>query len=169
MRILHDWLKLSNWAALFTNQRGLYYDIYALRKQGWCESDCFQEYNKLLKFLNPADAKEKAIWSKMVKIRRNSKPIRVESAFGGLGIYKKEIFLKFDYSPRSNSFLESEHVILHNKIDESFGELFILPNLTNFSWNPHNLARFKLFRKLNNLTDTSSLIRIRKFIRKRLA
>lgn len=169
LRVLKDWINNSNWTALFANQTGAYFDIYALRKQGWIEGDCFQEYSKLLEFLSPAAAKQKAIWSKMIKIRKGAKPIRVLSAFGGLGVYRKEVFLAHDYSPASNNYEISEHVVLHKKLIGNFNQLLILPNLTNFSWNPHNLSKYKVFRKLDNLSNKNYLIFARKLIRKRLA
>lgn len=169
LQVLKQWLNLKNWSALFANQSGLYYDIFALRKSGWCEKDCFIEYFKLQKYFYAEVAKELAIWSKMVRIPKNSGPIKVQSAFGGLGIYKKEIFLNFDYSPPGNNFTESEHVILHKKIDRNFGELYILPNLINFSWNPHNLSRFRTFRMLDRHMSAKIFLPIRKLIRKQIA
>jgi hypothetical protein len=169
LKVLKDWINKPNWTALFANQTGAYFDIYALRKQGWSEGDCFQEYFKLLEFFNPEDAKHKAIWSKMLKVRKDTKPIRVLSAFGGLGIYRKEVFFAHDYSPTSDNYEISEHVVLHNKLRDNFDELLILPNLTNFSWNPHNLSKYKVFRELDNLSNRNFLIFVRKLIRKTLA
>jgi len=169
LRVLKDWINNSNWTALFANQTGPYFDIYALRKQGWSEGDCFQEYFGLLEFFSPEIAKQKAVWSKMLNIPKDSKPIRVLSAFGGLGIYRKEVFLVHDYSPASDNYEISEHVVLHYKLKDNFGELLILPNLTNFSWNPHNLSKYRVFRKLDNLSNKYFLIYVRKLIRKRLA
>ena len=57
----------NNWSAIFANQTGLYYDVYALRKKGWVENDCFDEYEKFSATMSPQVAKELAIWSKMKK------------------------------------------------------------------------------------------------------
>jgi len=165
---LRFWLTQKNWAALFANQTGCYYDIYALRKNGWNEIDCFVEYKKLRSHLPEQLAKKRAIWSKMIRIPKNSKPIKVESAFGGLAIYRREVFTRYDYQPIVNRFEESEHVVLHRKIGGDLGDLLIIPNLTNFSWNPHNLSKYSIFRKFDSWTKYYGLKRIRKLIRKHL-
>jgi hypothetical protein len=169
LKVLNTWLNQKNWAALFTNQTGSYYDIYALRKKGWNENDCFVEFRRLKSSLPSKLAKKEAIWGKMVRIPKDSKPIKVQSAFGGLGIYRKEIFVRYDYTPPLHLVEESEHVVLHYKIDKKYGGLFILPSLTNFSWNPHNLSKFEIFRKFDSLTNYAGLKKTRKFLRKRLA
>lgn len=166
---LNFWLGQENWAAIFANQTGNYYDIYALRKEGWNENDCLVEYRKLLVDLPSNLAKNEAIWKKMIKIPIDAKPIKVQSAFGGLGIYKKEVFIRYDYQPRPNQIEQSEHVVLHDKIDKKYGDLYIVPNLTNFSWSPHNLSKFVFFRKFDSITRCIGLKKTRKILRKRLA
>jgi hypothetical protein len=94
--------------------------------------------------------------------------ISVDSAFGGLGLYRKNLFLEHDYTSNSNDYFESEHVVFHKKIKEAQGTLLIVPNLTNFSWGPHNLSKFKIFRFLDRSTNLKSLQGIRSFIRKAL-
>ncbi len=167
--VLNFWITQKNWAALFANQTGCYYDIYALRKNGWNEIDCFVEYKKLLSQLPTHLAKKRAIWSKMIHIPRNSRPIKVDSAFGGLAIYRREVFTRYDYQPSFNRFEESEHVILNSKIKGDLGDLLIVPSFTNFSWNPHNLSKYTLFRELDSWTKYYGLKRIRKLVRKHLA
>jgi len=157
------------WSAIFANQTGLYYDIYALRKKGWVENDCFTEYRKFSMSMSSQDAKELAIWSKMRKIRRNSPLIPVDSAFGGLGIYRKNVFMKFDYSLSPEQLHESEHVSLHKKITDSNGLLFINPNMTNFSWGAYSLSRFKFFRMLDQASNRKGFRTIRSFGRKLLS
>ena len=158
-----------NWSAIFANQTGLYYDIYALRKKGWVENDCFTEYMQFSMSMSSQDAKELAIWSKMRKIRKNSPLIPVDSAFGGLGIYRKNIFMKFDYSLSPEQLHESEHVSLHKKITDSNGLLFINPNMTNFSWGAYSLSRFKFFRMLDQASNRKGFRTIRSFGRKLLS
>jgi hypothetical protein len=158
-----------SWSAIFANQTGLYYDIYALRKKGWVENDCFTEYRKFSMSMSSQDAKELAIWSKMRKIRRNSPLIPVDSAFGGLGIYRKNVFMKFDYSLSPEQLHESEHVSLHKKITDSNGLLFINPNMTNFSWGAYSLSRFKFFRMLDQASNRKGFRTIRSFGRKLLS
>jgi hypothetical protein len=169
LRPLDFWLSKKNWAAIFANQTGNYYDIYALRKKGWSENDCFVEYRNLRVNLSSDLAKNKAIWKKMIKIPKDAKPIKVQSAFGGLGIYRKEVFIRYNYQPKLNQIEQSEHVTLHYKINRKYGDLYIVPNLTNFSWNPHNLSKFVFFRKFDSFTRYMRLKKTREILRKRLA
>ena len=159
----------QSWDAIFANQTGRYYDIYALRKKGWVENDCFADYKKFLINKSSQDAKELAIWSKMRKIGKNSPLIPVDSAFGGLGIYRQNVFMNFDYSLLNEQIHESEHVSLHKKITDSNGLLFIVPNMTNFSWSAHNLSSFKLLRMLDQASNRKGFKIIRGFARKLLS
>jgi hypothetical protein len=164
--LVHD----NNWAGLFVNQAGPYYDIYALRKQGWVEGDCFKEFNELAKVFSIRNAKRLAVWSKMRKIPRSYSLLSVDSAFGGLALYRKEVFERFDYELVSEEFKgESEHVSLHKKITKVGGQLFIVPSMTNFSYAPHNLAKYPFFRGIDLLLRASFLRRFRKTLRKLLA
>jgi hypothetical protein len=159
----------DSWSAVFANQTGRYYDIYALRKKGWVETDCFVEYRGFSMSMDPQAAKDLAIWSKMKKIKKDSPLIPVDSAFGGLGIYKKEVFVRFDYSLLPGKLHESEHVSLHKKITDSNGLLFIVPNMTNFSWGTNNLSSFKMFRMLDQASNRKGFTTIRRFARKLLS
>jgi hypothetical protein len=156
------------WAALFANQKGRYFDIYALRHDSWMPTDCFTEVTNLIeKGLSSRDAKQIAIWSKMRKIYRDKAPIPVKSAFGGMGLYKSWVFDKFDYSINETPLgaTESEHVALHHKIQNAGGSMYILPWFTNFGWNPHNLASFRSLRFLDKVTKTKVLKPIRQALR----
>lgn len=169
LRQIEKLISEDGWDAIFANQTGRYYDIYALRKKGWVENDCFVDYKKLSMSTSPQVAKELAIWSKMKKIRKNHPLIPVDSAFGGLGIYRKNIFINFDYSLPNEQIHESEHVSLHKKITDSNGLLFIVPNMTNFSWSAHNLSSFRLLRMLDQASNRKGFKIIRSFARKLLS
>lgn len=159
------------WAALFANQKGRYFDIYALRHDSWMPTDCFTEVTKLKeKGLSGEEAKQLAIWSRMRKINKDGAPIPVDSAFGGMGLYKSWVFEKFDYSINEtpSEATDSEHVSLHHKIQNAGGSMYIVPWFTNFGWNPHNLASFRSLRFLDRVTKTRVLKPIRQALRSRL-
>ena len=163
--ILEDW-----WDGLFINQKGPYYDIYALRKKGWVEDDCFKTYQELALKMPTREAKKKAIWSQMRRIPLDEELIEVDSAFGGLGVYRREVFENFDYKLTSEKDIgESEHVSLHKKIVDSGGRLFIVPEMTNFSYAPHNLAAYNVFRSIDRLLKARFLQGFRRKLRKLLA
>ena len=154
----------QEWSALFCNQTGRYYDIYALRADNWSESDCFLEARKISIEKGWKIARQEAIWSKMIHVSKKQKEaIAVHSAFGGMGLYKSEVFEYFDYSvDLNNSAFESEHVALHKKIEAAGGKMFILPGFTNFSWNTHNLSSFNFFRYLDTISKKLPLKSFRK-------
>ena len=170
---LHPLAKLvskNDWDGLFVNQRGPYYDIYALRKDGWVEDDCFKRYRELARQMPAKKAKKEAIWSQMQRIPRDKELIEVESAFGGLGVYRRRVFENFDYaSLNETSTGESEHISLHKKIVNSGGKLFIVPAMTNFSYSPHNLAAYGIFRCIDLLLKAQILRGFRRMLRKLLA
>jgi hypothetical protein len=155
----------NNWDVCFSNQTFGYYDLYALRSKGWVENDCFDElailkekfpfsqrYNNslfgfLLAFKHFDRLRVQAIYSKMHKLKGHL--IRVDSAFGGLAVYKPEIFLRFDYSTISETnFGKCEHLDLHSKCVNSGLKLYIDPKLINSHWNEYNLNKFKATRFL---------------------
>lgn len=140
------------WSALFANQKHKYYDIYALRHPIWCPNDIREEIAWYKKYFPNYSAKDLATFKKMIKIPTDSDPIPVDSAFGGLGIYRTESFLKFDYTPtNSNSHEISEHVVLNRKIVEGGGKIYIDPQLLNFGWIHHSLETYRWWRMVNLL------------------
>lgn len=158
------------WDALFANQKGRYFDIYALRSSHWCNGDCYQEASELESLLSipRVSAKQIAIWNKMRNIPIHASPIEVQSAFGGLAIYKRWIFERARYSLKINDlgFTESEHVSFNFEISDLGGKLYIQPSLVNFAWNPHNLSSFSWFRRLDSLLRDSKWLTLRKILRK---
>lgn len=159
----------DNWDVVLSNQKFGYYDIYALRHEEWQSSDCFADLEELkhkiqFKNLNKTNfisrlrlnwaydrARHRAIYSKMIRIRRNSPWIQVNSGFGGFAIYKSHLFLEHDYSTNGVLTKESEHVALHSKVVNSGGKIFINPALINSSINTHNLNRIFVVREFRRL------------------
>jgi glycosyltransferase involved in cell wall biosynthesis len=124
----------SDWDVATANQSLLYYDLWALRAKGWSEGDCWVEYNLLTQQMSQKKAKKMAITSKMKKIPRRSKPIKVESAFGGLGIYRMEAFLSGNYAGLDSTGNElCEHVPFHADLVENGYRIYIFPQLVNMN------------------------------------
>jgi glycosyltransferase involved in cell wall biosynthesis len=124
----------EQWDGVFANQPFRYYDIWALRAQGWNEHDCWQEFRKLSSSLPFDVAKRLAITNKMISIPKNNGPILVASAFGGLGIYKMGAFLSGRYIGEDGSGSEiCEHVSFHEIMTQKGHKLYILPSLVNLS------------------------------------
>lgn len=131
---IHSIFRYKSWDAAFANQPLRYYDIWALRAKGWCEGDCWKEYQELLQIFPKREAKRIAVTSKMKSIPRNAQPIPVESAFGGLAIYRTEAFLDGEYIGEDVEGNEiCEHVYFHKILLEKGHRLFIMPTLVNLN------------------------------------
>ena len=89
---------------------------------------------------------------------------------GDSGVYRRRVFENFDYAPLNEQNAdESEHISLHKKIVNSDGKLFIVPAMTNFSYSPHNLAAYGIFRGIDLLLKARILRGFRRMLRKLLA
>ena len=142
-------MKLNiEWDGLMANQSAPYYDLYALRH------DQLMPRNFLIDIENAVGSsshlRKELIWKRMIRIDPNMEPILVKSAFGGLAIYKKWIFERFDYGGNKSS-NECEHVYLNLEACESGAKLFIVPSLINSGWNEHNLSKYFITRNLLRL------------------
>jgi hypothetical protein len=124
----------GGWAGVTANQPLRYYDIWALRAIGWCENDCWKEYANLRKDMKHKQALKIAVTSKMKSIRRSGLPIEVQSAFGGLAIYKMEAFLSSEYIGEDEQEMEiCEHVPFHKGLTDKGFKIFIMPSLVNLN------------------------------------
>jgi hypothetical protein len=130
----------SDWDVCTANQKGFYYDIYALRHRMWCPRD----YNLDISFLesqgmHPMKARRNAVLKKQKEIKENSDWLEVDSAFGGLAIYKSKAFSEGRYSHRDshNGGVVCEHVPFNKKVRDCGGQIFINPLLIN-----HEVKRY---------------------------
>lgn len=143
------------WDMCAANQTGGYYDIYALRARDWCESDFLIEYEEKGRGLNNRQLfqlRTALIYDRMKRIDRRLPWIAVDSAFGGLAVYKIELFVEADYSAVNESASrQCEHVDLNLKLMNMGYKLFINPALINSHWNTYNINRFKVVRKIRGL------------------
>lgn len=124
---LHD---LENWDAIFANQHP-YYDIWALRASNWSDTDCWQEFARLKTQMNEKDALRIAVTSKQISLNTKEKYFPVKSAFGGLGVYKAEHYIKGEYSGIMNGHHVCEHVPFHKQLVKNGSRLFIRTDLMN--------------------------------------
>ena len=142
--------------AVFANQLGTYYDMWTLRDQKYCKNDFWVE---VLQFLinnknsndkiskkNIEEVKKNIIDKKTYSFEKNHPPIKVESAFGGFGIYKMKYVLKNnrkyegtqivdliskDQKRLKVKYQKCEHVNFNQGFIDQNLELYILPNLIN--------------------------------------
>lgn len=134
------WELDDNWDACFANQHAPYYDVWALRHDQLCAGDCWEDYRTLVSGgLKSQDAMFAAVWSRMVEIDPSEKAIEVDSAFGGFGIYKRDIVRFGRYvGVNQEGFEVCEHVAYHLGLRARGAKLFINPRLINGGWNEHS-------------------------------
>jgi len=85
----------------------------------------------------------------MISIKNTHNPILVDSAFGGLGIYKKNLMVQSRYIGLSSNNEEiCEHVSFNEKLTHLGYKLYIIPSLINGGWNEHNRGLKPLRRAL---------------------
>ncbi len=132
-RIESSW-EFPGWDMVAANQPFKYYDIWALRAHNWSEGDCWEEFRALKDTFGKKHALKIAVTSKMKSIPTSASPIQVESAFGGIAIYRIEAFLKGDYKGYSDEGSEvCEHVHFHQMLRSNGFRLFINPKLVNLN------------------------------------
>lgn len=126
---------VPQWDVCTANQKYAYYDIYALRHPVWQPNNCLEQYDFLKKYgLSKEKAQLAAIYSKMLNIKSDSAWIEVDSAFGGLGIYKKAVLIDVHYiGLDENGKQVCEHVRFHEQIRKNGYKIYINPKLINGS------------------------------------
>ena len=136
------WVR-SDWDVCTANQRGPYYDIWALRHPLWSPNDCWRQYD----FLRARKApRELALWSaihiKMITIDESDEWIEVDSAFGGLSVYRRHVLDNVTYAGLDQSGVRvCEHVSLNNQIRANGYRIFINPRLINTTQTAHSRQR----------------------------
>jgi len=138
-KILTSW-KRDDWEVVTANQEGPYYDVWALRHELWSPNDCWEAHAFYRKFIkDPEKVLYATVNSRMLKIPNSSEWIKVDSAFGGLGIYKTKAILDCRYSGIDEDGQPiCEHVPFHNELTAKGGKIFINPALTNMKFTDHS-------------------------------
>ncbi len=114
------------------NQLGPYYDVWGLRHDLWNPSDCWNNNELLTSVLGELNARKVSISSKMIHLNPSQAPIKVQSAFGGLALYRRNILKGQSYSETLVNGKEvCDHVDLNLRLS-SFGyKLIINPKMIN--------------------------------------
>lgn len=142
------WQLAEPWSVCTANQGDYYYDVWALRHRQWCPEDAWQQRNALLPVIGEAEADKVALFSRMVHIPRDRAPIEVESAFGGLAVYRRDALLVARYDGLDVQGRQvCEHVAMHARLRAAGHRLFIHPGLVNARRTRH-AGRKKFFRTL---------------------
>ena len=133
------WMR-DDWDACFANQRGPYYDIWALRHPFWSPNDCWAQE----RFYRGATKSNVfsafvSVYARQIEISEDSDWIEVESAYGGLGIYRAEVFTRrgthVGLDDAGNEICDIPP--FHQSIKFPNTKFFINPRLINGSNNEH--------------------------------
>lgn len=137
------WASTVPWDVVAANQSDAYYDIWALRHADWCPVDCHDQYSRLRRLFDHPRALSIAIHSRMARLNPRGEWIEVDSAFGGLAIYRRDALLAGHYSGVEQGRAVCEHVPLHAELRAAGYRIFINPALINAHRTDHS-ARIRL-------------------------
>lgn len=142
------WKSHQPWDVVTANQDGSYYDVWALRHPIWCPGDCWREYRQLRTLFGDEAAHQLAVGSRQMRLPPSAGFVEVESAFGGLGIYKRQAFIAGEYIGIDEQGEETcEHVSFHADLRQRDFRIFINAALINSSQREH-LGRNTLIQKV---------------------
>jgi hypothetical protein len=121
----------GDWDACTANVEGPYYDLWALRHPHWCPGDCWAEADALAALgAGPERARLAAVYARMLRISPEAPWIEVDSAFGGLALYRSAPLLEARYDGLAADGREvCEHVTLHARMRAAGARLWINPRL----------------------------------------
>lgn len=133
--------------AIFANQLDHYYDLWALRESDRCPGDAWEEVfdHALRHGCSDQDAFEQTFRRRIFTLPVDAPPMEVDSAFGGLGIYRMPAVLKNPATycgedvkawgnmdqPQITRWQRCEHVSFHLGLRQQGGRLLVLPALIN--------------------------------------
>jgi len=129
------------WDVVTANQEGRYYDAWALRHPLWSPNDCWEQHEFFRKYTRfPESAVTYSMRSRMLRIPSDSEWIEVDSAFGGLAIYKASILgSSAGYlGVKADGKKICEHVPFHSKLKTEGARIFINPALINARITDHS-------------------------------
>ena len=132
-------------AGVFGNCRGTYFDMWALRERALCPRDVFEDQ---LDYVLAHQSDDRTAFAacfeaRLFALAETAPPLEVDSAFGGLGIYKMSYALRASYKgQKTKEILQAgkrrqihlqvcEHVHFNEDIRGQGGKLFVLPFLVN--------------------------------------
>lgn len=128
------WQVREPWDVLTANQDGPYYDIWALRHPVWSPGDCWRDFAQLRPLFGDGPAREMAVHARQAVLPSDVAPVEVDSAFGGLALYRREAFLAGTYRGVEDDGTEiCEHVGFHRDLRAKGYRIFINPRLLNSS------------------------------------
>ncbi len=131
----------SDRLGVFANSTPFYYDIWALRHPTWSPDDCWARVRAAEATMDTEEAVRRHVAMRQIPIAPTAAPILVDSAFGGLGIYRREAALQGSYAGLDPQGEETcEHVPFNAAVKGSGGVMAIYPALQNQTARAHVMA-----------------------------
>jgi hypothetical protein len=120
----------KDYAALFACSDPVYYDLWALRHPEWCPEDVWAQVraNPLMPY---AQAVERFVYSRQRQVAPTDTPIPVQSAFGGLAIYRLGVALSARYQGVGPDGAACCEHVAFNQAVAKHGSLALFPALRN--------------------------------------
>lgn len=127
---------VSEWDGMTANQN-TYYDLWTLRKEGWLNYDCWYEVQHRPDYMSLEDAKNIFVGSRFIKIPKDYGLIEVDSAHGGLSLFKSSTAKGCRYKGYNSdtNFEESDLLEFNRNIKEKGGKIFINSEMINIKNN----------------------------------
>lgn len=164
----HCWSR-SDWDVVTANQKGPYYDIWALRHELWSPNDWAEQF----KFLRARGVAEESAYAasllcRMITIPLDADWIEVDSAFGGFAIYHRAWFEKAEYVGLSPTGAEvCEHVPFHLRMRLQGARILINPALINVGSTEYSAELTRSAKVMRRLKALARLVR--DYVRQRYA
>ncbi len=132
------WASDAPWDVATANQPGRYYDVWALRHPVWSPDDCWQAAARLEPVFGRRAARRFAVRARQMRLPPGAAPVEVESAFGGLAVYRRAAFLEGRYRGLDAEGREiCEHVPFHADLRAAGRRIFIVPAMLNATQGEH--------------------------------
>jgi hypothetical protein len=127
--VLSNFMHHDCWDAVFPASETIYYDVWALRQKDICTRDYMSEMDSM----NPVFDRQTALDFHLrriasIKFSEFKGWLPVDSAFGGIGFYKKDSFAFSNYYGGVNDQQICEHVKFHKKAKLEGALLYINPS-----------------------------------------
>lgn len=157
----------EDWAVCTANQAGPYYDLYALRHRLWCPGDWWEQYEFARSLgLSHAAAEDCSRYPRMITIPASADWIEVESAFGGLAVYRSACILDttaryLGEDGQGNGICE--HVPFHQHLRALGYKVCVNPQLINAGYTEHSRVLLGWRRLAHHISSALAIV-VRRFV-----
>jgi|19_taG_2_1085344.scaffolds.fasta_scaffold13610_3 glycosyltransferase involved in cell wall biosynthesis len=121
--------RYDDWDMMTANQPDGYYDIWALRHEYWMPHDCWDMVHNRPSFMSFDEARILFVHGRQINIDENHPPIKVQSAFGGMGLIKIDSIKGARHEGITDGKEICEWVRFCEKLNEGNSNIFINPRM----------------------------------------